>query len=291
MFERILRRVDPAPDVVLRETRWLAIVVIPILAAAFLILYFTPDNAGAHFAWPIKPRMSAMMLGATYLTGVIYFSVVYRAQYWHQIRLGLLPVALFAGILGISTVLHWDRFSHDYPQFWLWTFLYWTLPFVLVAQWLRNERAARPLPALDDEVRIGPAALVILYLLGAGLCVTGLLLFFAPTLTASSWPWKITPLTARVTAAELGLFGFFALEVAAVARWSQVRSLLLPQLLSPVVFVICVFASWDDFQKSNPLTWVFVGFVVVVFVIGFPGSYLLMEARRRGQSIPAGSHR
>jgi len=281
MLRRLTQRVSPAPDVVLLETRWLALIIIPILAAAFLVLCLTPDTAGDHFAWPIKPRMSAMMLGATYFTGVIYFAVVFRAQSWHQVRLGLLPVALFAGMLGIATIIHWDRFSHSYPQFWLWTFLYWTLPFVLIAQWIRNERAARPLPAVPGEVHFGPAGRGILLILGIGLAATSLLLFLAPTVAAAYWPWKITPLTARVTAAELGLFGFFALEVAAVARWSEVRSLLLPQLISPIVFVICVVASWNDFQKTNPLTWVFVGFVLIVFVIGFPGVYFPMEARRR----------
>ena len=58
------------------------------------------------------------------------------------------------------------------------------------------------------------------------------------------------------------------------------RSLLFPQLISPIVFVICVVASWNDFQKTNPLIWVFVGFVPIVFVIGFPGLYFPMEKRR-----------
>jgi hypothetical protein len=281
MMRRLTQRIEAAPDAVLRETRWLAVVVIPILAAAFLILFLAPDTAGGHFAWPIKPRMSSMMLGATYFTGVIYFSVVYRAQFWHQVRLGLLPVALFAGLLGIATILHWDRFSHSFPQFWLWTFLYSTLPFVLVVQWIRNERAARPLPAVPGEVRFGRIARGVLLLLGARLAATGLFLLFSPSAAAVYWPWKITPLTARVTAAELALFSFFALEVVATARWSEVRSLLLPQLMSPIVFVICIVASWSDFDRNNPATWAFVAFVLIVFVVGFPGLYFPMENRRR----------
>jgi len=268
-------------DVVLRETRWIAAIVIPILAAAFIILYITPDSSGDYFAWPIKPRMSAMMLGATYFTGVIYFAVVFRARSWHQVRLGLLPVALFATILGIATILHWDKFSHDKPQFWLWVVLYWTLPFVLVWVWSRNERAARPLPALPDEVRLGAASRGLLAIVGTGLALTSLLLFFAPALMASIWPWKISALTARITSAELGLFSFFMLEVAMVARWSEVRALLFPQLISPLVFVFAIFASWNNFDQTNPLTWVFVIFVIVIFVVGFPAMYFPLEAKRR----------
>lgn len=268
-------------DIVLRETRWAAAIVIPILAAAFIILYITPDSSGDHFAWPIKPRMSAMMLGATYFTGVIYFSVVFRARSWHEVRLGLLPVVLFASILGIATILHWGKFSHDKPQFWLWVFLYWTLPFVLVWIWLRNERHARPLPVVRGEVRLGSTGRGVLAVIGIGLAATSLLLFFAPALVAPYWPWKISALTARITSAELGLFSFFMLEVAAVARWSEVRSLLKPQLISPIIFVYAIIASWNDFDQSKPLTWIFVAFVLVVFVAGFPAMYFPQEARRR----------
>lgn len=108
-------------DVVLRETRWLAILVIPILAAAFLILYVTPDTSGEHFAWPIKPRMSAMMLGATYFTGVIYFAVVLRAKSWHQVRLGLLPSHCLLRyselprlFIGIALAIHIHSFGYGY---------------------------------------------------------------------------------------------------------------------------------------------------------------------------------
>jgi len=272
---------SPTQGIVLKETRWLALLVIPILAAAFLILYITPDTGGEHFAWQIKPRMSSMMLGATYFTGVIYFSVVLRARYWHQVRLGLLPVALFATMLGVATILHWDKFNHSQFEFWLWVVLYWALPFVLVWAWLRNERHARPPSKLQAEVHISLSSRWILATLGVALGVTSLLLFFVPSLMAAHWPWTISALTSRITAAELGLFSFFMLEVAVVARWSEVRSLLFPQLISPIFFATCIIASWGDFDKSNPLTWLFIGFVLVVFVAGFPAMYFPMEARRK----------
>jgi len=270
-------------NTVLMLTRVLAAIVIPILAAAFLILYVNPGTTGENFAWPIKPRMSSMMLGATYFTGVIYFSVVLRARYWHQVRLGLLPVALFASILGIATIIHWDKFSHDKFQFWLWVFLYWTLPFVIVYTWYRNEKSAGPIPEIPGEIMLGMRARVILAVIGSGLAVSSLLLFISPIFVAEYWPWKISALTGRITSAELGLFSFFMVEVAIVAKWSQVRSLLLPQLVSPFVFVFMIYVSWSDFNSENPLTWAFLAFVLVVFVIGFPGMYFPNEEKHRKQ--------
>ena len=271
----------PNRDEVLRETRWVAILIIPVLLAAFVILYFFPDSSGEYFAWPIKPRMSAMMLGATYFTGAIYFSVVARSKVWHQVRLGLLPVVLFASILGVATIMHWAKFSHDKPQFWLWVLLYSVLPFVLLWLWLSNERRVRPSGTVADEVFLNHRTRVLIGVIGSGLAVTSLALFAMPTAVIDYWPWKLSALTARITSAELGLFAFFMLEVALVGRWSEVRKLLFPQLVSPVVFVVSIAASWDNFDQSNPFTWGFVAFVLIVFLVGFPALYFPMEAERK----------
>jgi hypothetical protein len=60
-------------DRVLMITRVLAGIVLPVLAIAFGMLYFFPNNSGLLFAWPVKPMMSAMMLGETYIGGYISF--------------------------------------------------------------------------------------------------------------------------------------------------------------------------------------------------------------------------
>ncbi len=56
-------------DKVLPFTKWLAIIIVPILSIAFVMLYLFPNPSELLSAWGIKPRMSAMMLGATYLGG------------------------------------------------------------------------------------------------------------------------------------------------------------------------------------------------------------------------------
>jgi len=56
-------------DRILPITRIVAVIVVPFLWLAFLILFFTPDLSGERFAWAIKPHMTAMYLGAGYLGG------------------------------------------------------------------------------------------------------------------------------------------------------------------------------------------------------------------------------
>ena len=53
-------------------------------------------------------------------------------------------MALFATLLGVATVVHWDRFNHGHVAFWLWAGLYFTAPFLVVAAWLANRRYAPP---------------------------------------------------------------------------------------------------------------------------------------------------
>jgi hypothetical protein len=287
----------PEPDQILPSVRRVVAVIAPLLALAFGVLYLVPNN-GPHFAMSVEPRMTAMLLGATYLTGVIYFSTVLRARAWHQIRLGLLPVSLFAGILGITTILHWSEFNHARVHFWLWATLYFTVPPLLPLLWLKNERLASPLPSVPGDVLLGATTRWVLTIIGLGLAGTALLLFLAPSLMIGIWPWELSELTSRITSAELALFSFFALHLAKEARWSQVRDLLRPQLASPLLFLGAVFISRADFDWSNPLAWAFLAFVVVVFLLGFPVLYLTGESARRanagregeraGKAVPAG---
>lgn len=51
------------PDRVLPVTKILAALIVPILCAAFIMLYLFPNQSGMLFAWPIKPQASAMRLG------------------------------------------------------------------------------------------------------------------------------------------------------------------------------------------------------------------------------------
>ncbi len=141
---------DAAPDRVLGVTRLLAAIIVPILLAAFIMLYLFPNDSGRLFAWPIKPPLSAMLLGATYLGGAYFFTRVFLARQWHTVRLGLIPVTVFAGTLGIATLLHWDKFTHGHISFILWAFLYFTLPFIIPLAWYLNQRANQGQPSTAE---------------------------------------------------------------------------------------------------------------------------------------------
>ena len=107
-----------ADDSINRSTRWLALFIIPFLVVASAILLIFPQKTGELFAWSIQPPMTAMMLGSAYLGGIYFFTSVLLAKRWHTIQPGFQPFATSAFLLGIATILHWDRFNHSHISFW-----------------------------------------------------------------------------------------------------------------------------------------------------------------------------
>src|SRR2546423_10195418 len=86
-------------DRVFPETRWVSVIIVPFLVAAFVILYLFPDHTNELFAWGIQPRMSAMMLGAAYIGGAYFFFRVVGFSRWHFVKGRFLPVAPLSAVV------------------------------------------------------------------------------------------------------------------------------------------------------------------------------------------------
>ena len=93
-------------DRVLGTKHVVSAVIIPFLVLAFVVLWGWPRDTGRLFAWPIKPPLTALLLGAVYLGGAYFFARAVRAARWHTIKAGFPPVATFATLMGIATILH-----------------------------------------------------------------------------------------------------------------------------------------------------------------------------------------
>jgi hypothetical protein len=280
----VLETMAAAPDRVLGVTRLLAAIIVPILAAAFIILYLFPNESGARFAWPIKPPLSAMLLGATYLGGAYFFTRVVIARQWHTVRLGLIPVSAFAGILGIATLLHWDKFTHGHLAFTLWAILYFTLPFVIPVVWYLNQQANRGLQ-LAAERPFSRGLRRVIGAVGVVMLAASLLLLAFPQWMIPAWPWALTPLTARVMAAMFALPGLVGLGVAREGRWSSASILFQSQALSILFILIAVAIRRDEIQWRQPGSWTFLaGLLVVLGLIGLAAREASLHVERPGVS-------
>jgi hypothetical protein len=265
---------DTGRDQVLPVSKVLAAIIVPILTAAFIMLFLFPGHSGLLFAWPVNPTMSAMMLGGTYLGGAYFFARAVKAKEWHTVSLGFLPVSTFAGILGIATLLHWDRFTQGHISFILWVFLYFTLPFVIPVIWYINQRAAGAGPAQPSMSRLLRTSLG-----GIGVVMTlaSLVLLVMPEVMIPAWPWTLTPLTARVTSAMFALPGLVGIGVALDGRWSSAKIIFQAQVVAiGLIFLAMLFAA-GDIQWSHWGIWLFIsGLLLTLALIGWAA----LEARQ-----------
>lgn len=266
-------------DRILPETRWLAGLIIPFLVAASILLFIWPNDTDKLFAWTIKPSMTPMMLAAAYLGGIYFFTRALLARQWHLVKLGFLPVTAFASLLGIATILHWDRFNHSHIAFYTWATLYFTTPFLVFAVWLRN-RTTDPDTAESNEVIIPQMIRLFIGVVGVITLAVSLLLFLQPDLMIRQWPWMLTPLTARVVGAMFALPGVVGLGIALEKRWSAARIILEAQAFSIVMILIATVRAWSDFEQSNAITWPFVGGLSLLLV-ALAALYASMEIHRR----------
>jgi hypothetical protein len=274
----VLRR----DDHVLVSTRVLALVIIPFLLGAFVILYGFPRHTARLFAWPIKPTMTSMMLASAYLGGAYFFVRVVTERHWNAIKSGFLPVVLFASLLGVATVMHWGVFNHQHVTFWIWATLYFATPFLVFGAWLAN-RSVAGVPA-HDELRLSPLARWVLGAVGSLALIRGLVMFVAPGLVAPSWPWSVTALSCRVIGAIFCLGGA-GLVVFTDPRWSTIKLLLQVEMIMVTLILVAAFRALPEFDPHNALTWLLGGGFVAILA-GSVYLLVVMNSRARSRSIP-----
>ncbi len=272
-----------ADDRVLKTTRAVSAVIIPFLALAFGVLDGWPRDTARLFAWPIKPPLTALLLGSVYLGGAYFFGRAVRTTRWHTIKGGFPPVATFATLMGIATILHWEKFTHSHVAFWLWVGLYFTTPFLIAGVWLVNRRFEDR--ANDNDVLVPEPMARVVGGIGVLAGVMSAFLFLFPQAAIDIWPWTLTPLTARVMGA------IFALGLAAVGafterRWSAYRLLVQVEMIMLALILVNGVRAAGDWNPSNILTWLFAaGFVGVLDASVV--LYLRMEQlARRATSTP-----
>jgi hypothetical protein len=273
------RTADPLvrDDRVLPLTRAVSAAIIPFLVLAFVVLYFWPGDTGRLFAWPIKPPITPLILGSVYLGGAYFFLLATRASRWHTIKAGFPPVATFATLMGIATVLHWEKFTHSHVAFWLWVGLYFTTPFLVAGLWIANRRHEDGAPV--DDVVVPEVMARVIGGIGVLAVAMSLFLFLVPERAVDVWPWLLTPLTARVMGAIFAL-GLAAVGAFAERRWSAFRIILQVEMVMLVLILVGGVRAAGDLDATNPLTWLFAAGFGSLFAAS-AALYVRMERRRR----------
>jgi len=250
-------------------TRIVAVVVLPFLAVAVVLLYLLPDRTDATFAWTIEPPFTAMFLGAAYLGGIVFFVHALRTDRWHRVKYGFPAVLVFATMLAVATLVHLDRFHAGHISFVAWLTLYLTTPVLVVVAMLRNWRAdPKTLEARDYAIGRGPRITVAVVGVLAAAC--GLALFVDPTVLVDEWAWPLTPLTGRVVGAILTLPGAVNVWLLVDGRWSAFRRVFQAELVSLAAIAAAILVRAGDIAWDRPAGTAFVigiGLSLVAFAV------------------------
>lgn len=265
-------------DRVLKPTKVISVVIIPILTAAFVLLYIFPTRTKQLWSWTIHPTMSALIMGGGYISGAYFFYRAATVKQWHRVGLGFLAITVFATMLGIATIVHWAKFNHDHVSFFAWVILYWSTPFLLPWLWFVNRR--QDPHTLEPGDRYVPDPIrVVMTLVGAIQLVIAALLFFRPTSILNQSPWMLTPLTARSLSAFVAFPAVVYLSFAFEKRWSAFQILIEVAMLGMLFIGIAAARAHAEFHGSNTLVW--------GWRIGLAVAFCLLGALRLSMSRPA----
>ena len=260
-------------------TRGVAVLVLPFLVVAVVLLYLLPNSTEDLFAWTIAPPLTSMLLGSAYVGGIWFFVRVIVTRRWHRVKYGFPAVLLFASLLGIATLLHWDRFHHGHVSFIAWSVLYAVTPLLVAGVLVVNWRSDPGVPE-ERDLRIPTAARVVLAVVGGAALLCGASLFLLPEHGTRLWAWETTPLTARVVGAVLTLPGAVNLWLLRESRWSAMREVVQAEIVSLVFISIALAVSARDLQWARPAAAAVVG-GIGVSLLGFASFYLWCERRQR----------
>lgn len=207
-------------DRLLAPTLWTARLIVPVLVAAWVILYLFPHHTAGLWAWTVRPPITAMVMGAGYLAGAYFFARVVAVGSWHRVGWGFVATTVFTTLLLVTTLLHWDRFNHAHPSFWAWLGLYLVTPPLLPLLFARNRRHDPGRPDGDD-VKVPRSMRAAVVTAGAAQLTFALVLFVRPTAVMDHWVWPLTPLTARTLSAFLAFLAVLWLCFVVDDRWSS----------------------------------------------------------------------
>jgi hypothetical protein len=273
---------------ILPVTRIILAVVNLALAFAFLVLYLFPHTTATNFAWEIKPYMTAVFMGAGYISGAFMFFYAIFGRKWHRVKNSFLPVSAFATLMLIVTFLHYDRFIHTNFAFILWMIIYLITPILVPWLWFNNRVTDPGTPEVNDKV----VPLLIRRL--AGLIGIVSLLFWGvnfvfPTLLIGIWPWTLTALTARTMCAWGMLVSVGGLVLWRDSPRSAWRNNIQAIALWQVLLIIGSILHRADFTNGSLINPFF--FFITTILVLLLALYIWMERAQPEQApLPQQAH-
>ena len=250
-----------------------------------LSLFVFPGRTDTLFAWTIQPPLTAAFLGASYWASTTLALTCALERNWVSARAFVAPYLIAGVVLLVVTFVHLDRFHMDDVTGWAWLILYAVFPPAVVALLVRQVRVPGAEPPRSAPV---PAwATAVFALQATVMVVLGTALVIAPVDVGSLWPWTLTPLTGRAIGVFVLSQGVLVLTICRERDWDRVRPAVLQYALVGTLHLIAVARFSETFDWDDPGSWLYLGFILSVALMGAYGLVSAVRAARDGSAVGA----
>jgi hypothetical protein len=259
----------PAPRPLDPGLRLTFLVVATLLFLAGAIPFLLSGSTDEHFAWTIRPSLTAAFIGAGYWSSLFLVLLAARQRVWANARIAVPAPLAFSVFTLFATFRHFDRFHTGRFITWAWVVIYLVVPALLVVLTLRQLRLRGGDP--PRRAPLAPWARALLTATAILLLALGLALVIAPGSTDGLWPWSLTPLTARVVGAWLIGIGVGAAQGVRENDWVRIR----PGNVNYVLFGLLELVAlarypgtpdWDE-----PQAWLYLAGLLGLLLFGLYG--------------------
>jgi hypothetical protein len=236
------------------------------LALFFVLWFFILPATGIYFAWPVKPELTALFLGAGFLLRSYFGYHLWREKDWYKLRWSMMGDFTFLGVLFVTTWWHVDEMSwhlagvSDSLRIFtlviahVWILAYTFEPLTIFLLEPRDPEAGAPVPADRSEGPILPLTqnvLLAFFYIGAGIWA---LLFFNIDFANMRWPWELNAFDARIMSAWPAAVAVWSVTMVRLKDWAEikigVRAILLFVLALFIVWVF-TFSGYDPTRKNG----------------------------------------
>lgn len=168
-------------------------------------LFVLADTTADHFAWTIRPPLTAAALGAAYWGSAVVELVASRAKDWARARVAVPGVLAFTTLMNIPIFDNLEHYHLDRPAAWAWIATYMVVPLVMGGVLWHQLKQPGGDPPRDRPLPLPLKGLVALQ--GLGMLGFGIALLAFPTEAGALWPWDLDPAESMYGGSEALYFG------------------------------------------------------------------------------------
>jgi hypothetical protein len=153
-------------------------------------------------------------------------------------------------------------------------------PFLVPILWYHNRKTDPGDPETND-VMISSTVLLIFKLISAGSLIYVIVGFINPDFVINTWPWTLTPLTARIMCGWIALLGVGAYTMSTEMRWSGWKTPLESIAIWHILVFVAAVMNPSDF-KTGLVNWytLAIGMMLIGILIFYPMMEMKSQAKK-----------